>query len=298
MTTVNQRMNTVVDEESIRYQRCSEVEESHVHQAFQTGFSDYILKMEIAKEDFIKRFFGPEGNRMETSFIAFYNDEPVGVILGGIRNYEGIKTMRCGALAISPNYRGTGISQKLFELHKEEALKQGCKQLFLEVIVGNDRAIRFYKKLGYEKIYDLVYLRNEELSQLKIGKTTSNVVVKRLELQDFKTTIDKWNYHINWQNDLEYIEGLPQTNFYGAYNEGSLAACLAISPNGGIHFLMVDKSIRGKGIGTLLLQTACQELLLTRMSSGFPNNSHLEGFLKKQGFKKDQLSQYEMYLVF
>ena len=50
--------------------------------------------------------------------------------------------MRCGTLAVHPNYRGVGVSQKLFELHKE-ALQNECKQLFLEVIVGNDRAIRF-----------------------------------------------------------------------------------------------------------------------------------------------------------
>ena len=30
--------------------------------------------------------------------------------------------------------------------------------------------------------------------------------------------------------------------------------------------------------------------------TGFPNNSLLEGFFKKQGFKKGKLAQYEMYL--
>ncbi|HDR7489227.1 TPA: GNAT family N-acetyltransferase, partial [Bacillus pacificus] len=139
----------------IQYKRCSEVNIDLVYGAFRDGFSDYIIKMEVSKEDFIKRFFGAEGNSLEHSFLALDGDKPVGVILSGIKVYESIKTMRCGTLAVHPNYRGIGVSQKLFELHKEEAIQNECKQLFLEVIVGNDRAIRFYNKLGYEKVYDL-----------------------------------------------------------------------------------------------------------------------------------------------
>ena len=66
---------------------------------------------------------------------------------------------------------------------------------------------------------------------------------------------------------------------------------------GTIHFLMVDKKERGKGLGTKLLQTAVEGLNLSRMSAGFPNNNLLEGFLKKQGFKKGDLKQFEMYLL-
>lgn len=142
----------------IQYKRCSEVSIDLVYEAFKDGFSDYIIKMEVSIEDFIKRFFGPEGNSLKHSFLALDGNKSVGVILGGIKDYEKIKTMRCGTLAVHPNYRGIGVSQKLFELHKEEALQNECKQLFLEVIVGNDRAIHFYTKLGYEKVYDLSYL--------------------------------------------------------------------------------------------------------------------------------------------
>ena len=78
---------------------------------------------------------------LEHSFLALDGDKSVGVILGGKKDYESIKTMRCGTLAVHPNYRGIGVSQKLFELHKEEAVQHGCKQLFSSQ--GNDRAIHF-----------------------------------------------------------------------------------------------------------------------------------------------------------
>ena len=93
-------------ENQINYQKCSDVEDRFIYQAFMDGFSDYMVKFQFSLEDFLTRFFGPEGNSRDISFIAFDQEQPVGVVLGGIKNYESIKTMRCGTLAIHPDYRG------------------------------------------------------------------------------------------------------------------------------------------------------------------------------------------------
>jgi ribosomal protein S18 acetylase RimI-like enzyme len=297
MEQTNEKQTITLDESNIRFERCSDVDESFIYQAFQVGFSDYIVKFEFTKEDFLNRFFGPEGNEKESSFIAFYEKEPVGIILGGIKNYETIKTMRCGALAIGPDYRGSGISQKLFELHKTEAKKHGCKQLFLEVIVGNERAIHFYKKLGYEKVYDIVYFSNEDLSKLKNVGKNMEFEIKKIDFAVFKKGINKWSYHINWQNDIDFLAKEKNNTYFGAYQQNDLVGCLSVHSNGTIRFLMVDKEYRNIGIGTQLLQTAYMNLRLIRLSSGFPNNSLLEGFFKKHGFTKGSLAQYEMYCL-
>jgi len=280
----------------IQYKRCSEVSIDLVYEAFRDGFSDYIIKMEVSKEDFIKRFLGPEGNLLEHSFLALDGDKSIGVILGGIKDYENIKTMRCGTLAVHPNYRGIGVSQKLFELHKEEALQNECKQLFLEVIVGNDRAIRFYNKLGYEKVYDLSYYNLKDLTKI-ISKGGKEIEVKQLEFPSFKVEIQKWlHFHINWQNDMDYIEKTNNT-FYGAYVGNELNGSICINEQGKISFIFVDKDYRNIGIATSLLLRASEELNIASLSIGFPNNNLLEGFLKKNGFEKNTLAQYEMYLL-
>ncbi|MEW8955828.1 GNAT family N-acetyltransferase [Clostridium sp.] len=135
----------------ITYKRCNDVDEDLIYEAFTIGFSDYIVKFNMAKEAFFNHFFGAEGNSKEHSFIALDNNKPIGVIFGGINIYEGIKTMRCGTLAVIPEYRGKEVSQELFKLHKNEGLNNNCTQLFLEVITENYRAVRFYESLGYEK---------------------------------------------------------------------------------------------------------------------------------------------------
>ncbi|WP_377865623.1 GNAT family N-acetyltransferase [Bacillus sp. R86525] len=280
----------------IQYKRCSEVSIDLVYEAFKDGFSDYIIKMDVSKKDFIKRFFGAEGNSLEHSFLALDGDKSVGVILGGIKVYESIKTMRCGTLAVHPKFRGIGVSQKLFELHKEEATQNKCKQLFLEVIVGNDRAIQFYKKLGYEKVYDLSYYNLNDLTEI-MNKGNKNIEVKQLEFPTFKVEIQKWlNFHINWQNDIDYIEKTNHT-FYGAYVDSDIKGSVCVNEQGKISFIFIDKDYRNIGVGTKLLQVASEELKLSSLSIGFPNNNLLEGFLKKSGFEKNSLAQYEMYLL-
>ena len=77
----------------IQYKRCSEVNIDLVYEAFKDGFSDYIIKMEVSKR-ILYNVFGIEGNLLEHSFLALEEGKSVGVILGGIKDYESIKTMR------------------------------------------------------------------------------------------------------------------------------------------------------------------------------------------------------------
>ena len=85
----------------IKYKNCLEVTSDDIFNAFQDGFSDYIIKINVNKEDFEGRFFGAEGNSKENSFVVYDGNKPIGLILGGIKVYDGIKTLRCGAEAMS-----------------------------------------------------------------------------------------------------------------------------------------------------------------------------------------------------
>ncbi len=57
-----------------------------------------------------------------------------------------------------------------------------------------------------------------------MNKDCKDIEVKQLEFPTFKDEIQKWlNFHINWQNDIDYIK---KTNhvFYGAYVDNDLKA--------------------------------------------------------------------------
>lgn len=279
------------------YKKCSEVSIDLVFDAFNIGFSDYIIKLSMNKEDFIKRFFGPEGNSIELSHIALDCDKPIGVLLAGIKIWDGIKTLRCGALAIHPEYRNKGIASKLMSLHKKTAIENNCKQMFLEVIVGNDKAINFYKKIGYEKIYDLNYFFHDDLSKL-IKFDNFNINIKEVDFIVFKNIISNHkDFHINWQSDLDYVEKLGNIVCLAAYDNEKLIGYLCGNKTGKINFMWINKNYRLKGIGKSLLSRFCSSIDAEKLSIVVPNNNYLEGFLKHMKFKKDPISQYEMYIT-
>jgi ribosomal protein S18 acetylase RimI-like enzyme len=281
----------------IRYDYCNNVEFEKVYNAFRIGFSDYIIKVDISEEGFMERFFGPEGNQLEHSFIALDNGSPIGLILGGIKDYEGIKTIRCGALCIHPDYRGKEISKELFKLHKKVALENQCKQMFLEVIVGNDRAIKFYNKLGYEKVYDIKYysLREIDNIQKEVGRP---IEIEKITLDTVSNLSQSLkDIHINWQNDFDYMRKLQGLVHYGVYKESKLIGAMTISINGKILFIWVNPVQRQKGIARNLILNAVNDLNLKGLNISFPNNAKIEGFIKKINFQKDNILQYEMYLT-
>lgn len=279
----------------ISYRRCAEADIDLVFNAFNIGFLDYIIKIKMPKEFFVKRFFGPEGNRLDLSFIAVDDDKPIGVVLGGIKNYEGIKTMRCGTLAVQFEYRGKGISQNLMKLHRNEAIRQGCRQLFLEVIEGNDRAIKFYKRLNYEKIYDLSYYTLTEISKLQSSQEV-DIYIKPMDILGLKVIRQKiLDVHINWQNDLEYLEKSVGQLTLAACIGKRLAGVISINKNSRINFLWINNSFRRKGIARKLIIEGIKILNLSKVTIGFPNNSSIQGFVKHVGFAKNNILQHEMY---
>jgi len=286
----------------ISYKRCTETNEDAIFDAFQVGFSDYIIKFEMTKDMFMKHFFGPEGNCLDYSVIAFDGDKPVGLNLGGIKIYEGVKTLRCGALCVHPDYRGTEVSNTLFNIHKDIALENNCKQMVLEVIVGNDRAINFYKRRGYEKIYDIVYYSHNNPSEINAylpnEPVPNELIIKRVDM-DSLINLNRaiGDIHVNWQNDFDYIGHINGQVHYGVFLDKSLIGGLSIHPSGRISFLWIDPGFRNRGIGRGLISHAVRELNPKKLSISFPNNAKLMGFVKRLNFIKDPISQYEMYIT-
>jgi len=281
----------------ITYKRCTEVNEADIYKAFQIGFSDYIIKLEMTKDKFMSHFFGTEGNSLEYSVIAYDEDEPIGLILGGVKVFEGKRTLRCGAFCIAPAYRGTDVSNRIFNLHRNLAIENNCEQMLLEVIVGNDRAIGFYKKKGYKKVYDLVYYSHNNPSEIK-GVLQKGIIVKRIDIDTFQSLRDQiQDIHINWQNDFDYISKFEAQVHYGVYEKEAMIGALSIHSSGRINILWVDSRIRNQGIGSGLLGHVVKELNLKKLSISFSNNIALMGFVETLGFTRDPISQYEMYIT-
>ncbi len=271
------------------YKKCDTVSDDLIYGAFSQGFSDYMFKFTLTQDEFINHFFGPEGNKRELSFIALDEGKAIGLVFGGIRKFDGLKTLRCGTMCIIPEYRRKGIAQKLIDLHEKTARENNCDQMFLECIVGNDRALKFYEKNNYYRSYDIFYYSSENRSWYD-GVDES--VVEKTDIKEIDQLRQSSDSHMNWQNEIEFLEQL-ESSIYGIKIGGEIVAGIVMRKKR-IHILYVKKEHRNRGLGKALIKKV-QENPDEKITVSFPNNHNLEGFYRHLGFTKDSSSQVEMY---
>lgn len=60
--------------------------------------------------------------------------------------------LRIGDLYVQEEYRGDGVAEDLVEQAVDRAREEGCSELTLDVDVGNERAVGFYEKVGFETV--------------------------------------------------------------------------------------------------------------------------------------------------
>ncbi len=300
----------------IHYKMATEVAPELIFAAFNAGFVDYIIKIELSQEDFFKRFFGPEGNAMALSTVAFDDEIPIGLCLGGIRDFDGgAKTLRCGGLCVAPDFRGKGVSLELMKAHVAIAREKHCQQVMLEVIGGNDRAIQFYEKIGYHKIYRLDYytlnredfnikakrvsILDEPASDVPASKEQSTI--RELKLDDLKGLKSELShYHISWQCSLEYaaqVEGIRcHALFRGDRIESFIITSGVSKKAGRIFTVWTRPEARFMGYASQLVHHVFELTAYEKIAINFSNSASLKGFVNALGFGKQEIYQYEMYL--
>jgi len=84
-------------------------------------------------------------------FIAFADGEPAGVAncVYSFSTFYAAKVINIQDLAVKPSFRGKGIGEALMSAVEEQAKKENCKKITLEVREDN-RARSLYERFGFE----------------------------------------------------------------------------------------------------------------------------------------------------
>lgn len=141
----------------IKFKRLSDCTINEAVLAWNRGFEGYFFQMEMTPEPFIGRV-GNEGLSVNYSIVAFDGDNPIAIVMNGIRTVNGKKTAWNGGTGVATEYRGKGVSRRLMEETLRIYSEEGIEIASLEAIKQNERAIRLYERFGYEIIDSLVYL--------------------------------------------------------------------------------------------------------------------------------------------
>ena len=85
------------------------------------------------------------------SFIAWLGDDAVGLAncFEGYSTFKARPLLNLHDLVVVAAHRGHGIDQALLAACEAHARQQGCCKLTLEVLSGNQRALRSYQHAGF-----------------------------------------------------------------------------------------------------------------------------------------------------
>ncbi|WP_162051739.1 GNAT family N-acetyltransferase [Pontibacter pamirensis] len=282
-----------------RFSFLSEKELPELHEAFLQSFADYLVPIQLNAEQFrtkVKR----EGIAPSFCAAAYVDSQMTGFILTGLGEWHGTPTAYNAGTGVLPQYRGHNLTQQLYAFMLPKLRESGIEQCLLEVIRENAAALRAYKAVGFEVTRPLELFRAQKTELLLKVEAPDAITISAISKPDWKTYGCFWDAEPSWQNTGEAIMKSPDEKVMldARDKDQEIVGYIIFFPNtGSVAQFAVDKSRRGKGIGTALLREAV--LLTIAPSLMFVNidtaATSLLTYLERRHFTH-MLRQYEMLL--
>ena len=273
---------------------CSGLNKADIYKAYLECFEDLIIREEIDEAEFFKKYFIHEANSLIYSYITYDKERPVALLLGGIIRYDDIKTMRCGFLGISRDYKDMQILENLLELHYKDALTKKCCMLLLEVAEGSERVNSLYKKNGYENAYFIkTYIFKGPRNWVE--KNVSNVSIEEIDISRIRKLKPILNEtHMNWENDIDCISKIDSVIYYGVLDRYNISGFMAFDMTGNIFRIWTHPAHRNKGIARALISKIMDIIDSENLKVSVSSNAGISNFLRRLGFEKEDLTLIEM----
>ncbi|WP_257152551.1 GNAT family N-acetyltransferase [Bacillus sp. AFS059628] len=138
------------------------------------------------------------------SIVAFENNQPIGIVMSGVREVKGKKVSWNGGTGVAKEYRRKGVGKILMESTLSILKEEGVDIATLEAISDNTKAISLYKNKGYLVEDNVEYLNlNGKLGQNPIKDSNRKYTVERVAPQQvgqllFYKAMNPWQ--TQWQS--------------------------------------------------------------------------------------------------
>jgi ribosomal protein S18 acetylase RimI-like enzyme len=125
---------------------------------FTAGYEDYFTPLAVDEAAF--RFMVETWDiDLEVSRVALLDGEPVGICTVAVRGDRGW----ISGLGVGVSHRKQGIGVVLMRRVLEETRLRGLREIWLEVLVQNEPAVRLYERLGFGHVRELEVWALDEL---------------------------------------------------------------------------------------------------------------------------------------
>ncbi|OCA75385.1 GNAT family N-acetyltransferase [Chryseobacterium arthrosphaerae] len=278
---------------TIEFKTLSNTSVEDVLSVFNHSFSDYIVPFHLSEEQLMTKIVA-EKIDFEISVGAFENDKLVGFILQAEKTGNGGKTIYNGGTGVVPESRGKGLVRKMYDFIIPILKERNADTLLLEVIEGNNAAIRAYENLGFHKVRRLLCFNGN------INPAEGNTEISVRDMKDFQW--DRlsafWDIEPSWQGSVFVLDPMPESYItLGAYADEKLVGYIIYGPAAKkVYQVAVDKEYRKQGIGTKLFNAIREknngETISLNNVDDISEDS--AAFLSKTVGLKNPVSQFEM----
>lgn len=289
----------MIGEKILKYESLEILELKTLHKVFLNAFSDYQVKLELPILKF-QKMIKRSGYNEKASIGAFENNELIGFILNGIRNWNGKLTAYDTGTAVIKTYRKQGITRNMFKKIKLSLGENGIQQYLLEVIQTNTSAVELYKKQGFKILRELecFYLEKDKYKYNNIANYKVEHVNMFIE-SDWRKLMEFWDCTPSWQNSIDSINAVSDSFVYAIaiIDDTIVGYGILDKKTGDISQIAVDKNCRHKGIGRSIITDLIQNTEAEKISilNVDCQCNSMKDFLIKSDFES-KVSQYEMIL--
>ena len=260
---------------------------------FNGCFADYILPFKLSLPQLEGKILG-EDISLHLSVGSVVDGKIVGFVLHGCRVEDGKKVSYNAGTGVLPNWRGHGLTKKMYDYILPNLGIFGICKISLEVITENEAAKHIYRKLGF-KVQRILncYKRNNGI-ETKAGVEPIHELAyfdgAAFELfKDWKSA---------WQNsNATIMRNFSKLKIIGiSKNEKTVAYAAFNTYNKRLLQLAVDPNFRNQGIGQTLIgflvKNYGHDISIINVDAQDPG---FNIFLNKMGFEV-YLQQEEMVM--
>lgn len=213
-------------------------------------FQDYIIPMKSSRQFFID-FLKSVGGDLKNVLVALDGDRIVGYSNPVIDHHEAW----VGGVGVLPSHRGKGIGTRLMLATEEFSRSKGAREISLEVIEGNSKAERLYRRLGYQETRKYITAEGRPARFEGFGD-----MPQQASLADIVELHGRSYNDTCWQKRKQdaVITSARAAECYKV--DGGFVLVRAVETSGFVPFLGVVPEKRRRGTGTSLMKFALTRL--------------------------------------
>lgn len=277
----------------MEFKSLTNIEMDELLSVFNLSFSDYIVPFHLAKEVLAFKIVS-EKIDLNISVGAFEGGKLMGFILQAEKEENGQKMVYNAGTGVVPEGRGQGLVRKMYDFIIPVLRGRGADILILEVIEGNQPAIRAYENLGFTVVRKLLCF-NGNMNPIQAN---SGVTIKNLSDFQWEAFRSFWDIEPSWQGAVFVLEDMKEhCVILGAFKDEVMIGYAVYNPTAQkIYQMAVDKDHRRNGVGTKLFDAISKETNNQPLSVNNVDDISVDThqFLSERIGLKNWVSQFEM----